>query len=114
MCGRAVWDLRKSDRVTRSVRSLRPRRTAPAPATAPALPPVPAPAPAFAPVNPGSMPWRSGTPAPAPFQAHAAPDSEAEMHRALWYAIGLDSNVRDRIMELLEQARKDLGYAPLR
>ena len=58
------------------------------------------------------MPWRSGT--PVPFQAHAAPDSEAEMHRALWYAIGLDSTVRDRIMELLEQARKDLGYAPLR
>ncbi len=110
MCGRAVWDLRKSDRITRSVRSLRPRRTAPAPATAPAPPPVPAPA--FAPVNPGPMPWRGGTPVQA--QAHAAPDSEAEMHRALWYAIGLDSNVRDRIMELLEQARKDLGYAPLR
>ena len=109
MCGRAVWDLRKSDRVTRSVRSLRPRRTAPAPAATPAPAPAPGSSPAFAPVHPGSVPWRGN---PVPFQAHAATDSEAEMHRALWYAIGLDSNVRDRIMQLLEQARKDLGYAP--
>ena len=114
MCGRAVWDLRKSDRVTRSVRSLRPRRTAPAPAAAPAPAPLPgpSPAPALAPVYPGSVPGRGGN--PVPFQAHAATGSEAEMHRALWYAISLDSNVRDRIMQLLEQARIDLGYAPPR
>jgi len=32
------------------------------------------------------------------------------MVNALWYAVGLDPSVKQRVMQLLERARRELGY----
>ena len=110
MPGRAVWDLRPNRRIFRSVRSLRRscRHAAPQPAPPP-------------PQQPPPQPWQPPTPPvprpSAPFPAQPNPlanpkSRDAEMVHAIWYAIGLDPSVRERVMQLLERARKELGYAP--